>query len=123
MSILWTILKILGGGILAALLGFIIYFLIKEFMFKFMKPNKWIMVVLLIAAVIAPFPLEIKFVGFTGRILLPTLYIALVLCTIDSFGVFEKAGMSEKEKQKIEKEKNDIIRPKAKPNRAKHLKK
>lgn len=123
MDIVWTILKVLGGGILVALVAFIAYSLLKEFMFKYVKPNKWILVALLLVFLIAPIPMGVKFEGFTGKFLLPTIDAILILFLADSFGLFAKVNMSEKEKKQLEKEKHDVIKPKAKPNRVKNMNK
>ncbi|RXI42069.1 hypothetical protein DP129_00210 [Clostridium tetani] len=110
MNWLLFFLKLFGFAIVTI----IIYNVLNIYVLSKYKPNKWIIFALAIAMLVGPKAIKPGFYNTIPGLLVSIVFIILFLWFIDLFKN-DKYEMKNKEK--------DIkIRPKAKPNRAKHNK-
>lgn len=91
-----------------AILSLIIYGFTKSFILTKLKPNKWVVLILLVLSFIGPLVLEKYFNSLIGSAIFFALIAILTLTFMDILKM-----------EKEEKNKPVVGRPKAKPNRAK----
>ncbi|WP_142413152.1 hypothetical protein [Hathewaya massiliensis] len=117
------ILMFLLSTLLSAFIGFLIFSFLREFVFSKIKLNKWIILGINVAILIIPAILKIPMDGLLGRTIFPTIYIIFFLWFLDAAGLFAAAEGKGKAYGDKKRKENDIIKPKAKPNRVKNINK
>lgn len=119
MTVVWGILKFVGTSLLLAAGSFLIFGFLREFVFSKLKVNKWIILILTIICMVMPGLIGIGYDSFWGRFVFPVIYVVLFLWFIESTGFFNRIGKKASANQNKKSKDQDVIRPKAKPNRVK----
>lgn len=119
MTVVWGILKFVGMSLLLAAGSFLIFGFLREYVFSKIKVNKWIILCLAILCMVMPAIFKIGYNGILGRFVFPVIYVILFLWFIESTGFFNKVGDTANARQNQKRKEQDVIRPKAKPNRVK----
>ncbi|AWZ49224.1 hypothetical protein [Hathewaya limosa] len=115
------IVKIILMALLVVFTGLLLFGVLTQTVFKKFKVNKWIILLITIVAILLPPFFRISYnKGFLGLFVFPVIYIVLVLWFLQTSGLLNSKDQREKEKKKQQQE---VIRPKAKPNRVKNNKK
>lgn len=109
-----------------SIIGFIVFTVLKEYVLDRVKINKWIVLVLALVVAFVPGYLGVDATSFLGKYIIPAIYVILFLWFIDLCGLFNwfEKKSNDKERLKNNKyvkqvdKKHDVIKPKAKKNRA-----
>ncbi|SHH79019.1 hypothetical protein SAMN02745196_01378 [Clostridium collagenovorans DSM 3089] len=109
-----------------SIIGFIVFTVLKEYVLDRVKINKWIVLVLALVVAFVPGYLGVDATSFLGKYIIPAIYVILFLWFIDLCGLFNwfEKKSNDKERLKHNKyvkqvdKKHDVIKPKAKKNRA-----
>ncbi|KYH30567.1 hypothetical protein CLTEP_25770 [Clostridium tepidiprofundi DSM 19306] len=110
--------------IIFAVITLIVYYLLNRILLRKIKINKWIVLLLALVSMIIPIVLKLDPAGFASKYIFSGMFLMFFLWFLDLIGLNRRM---QKEGEKItrtrierKKRKNDIIRPKAKPNRVKN---
>ncbi|MEG2353146.1 MAG: hypothetical protein RSB70_00725 [Clostridium sp.] len=119
-------LKQIGFILIFSIIGFIVFSLLKEYVLDKVKINKWIVLALTLIVAFLPGLIGLDPNGIVAKYVFPAIYVVLFLWFIDLCGLFnwfdnktkDKARMKQNKYIKQVNRKKDIIKPKAKKNRA-----
>lgn len=117
------ILMFFLSTLLFALIGFFVFAILRQYVFPKIKVNKWIILAMNAAILIIPAVFKISMNGILGRVVFPTIYVIFFLWFLDAAGFFNSMENKGKAYSNKKRRDNDIIKPKAKPNRVKYLNK
>lgn len=120
-----TWLKLTFIVIVLAVATLIVYNILKTYVFSKIKINKWIILTLGILILILPYilhPFKINLSSGLWNYVLPVIVGIIFLWFLDSLG-FSPNSSNNNSPSKKDFNNNVVIKPKAKPNRVKYLKK